>query len=218
MRIPASILLLLAGALAPLHAADPAADPSAKLREQLRAVTLQLRTAQTESANAKAAADIADRKSADLETKITTLEKQAESLGKQANADKAAAAGNIAKLEEQLVAKEKNLQLHKEALAKWQEGYKKAAAAAAATGEQRDALAGELAASRNLVADRERKNLALFNTATEVLDRFESYSLGKALAAREPFIGTTRVKVENLVEGYKDRILDNRIQAKKAKP
>lgn len=218
MRIPAAILLLLAGALAPLHAADPVADPSAKLREQLRAVTLQLRTAQTESANAKAAADIADRKSADLAAKITILEKQAESLGKQANADKAAAAGNIAKLEEQLVAKEKNLQLHKEALAKWQEGYKKAAAAAAATGEQRDALAGELAASRNLVADRERKNLALFNTATEVLDRFESYSLGKALAAREPFIGTTRVKVENLVEGYKDRILDNRIQAKKAKP
>ena len=63
------------------------------------------------------------------------------------------------------------------------------------------------------VADRETKNIALFNTSTEILDRFESYALGKAISAREPFIGTTRVKVENLVQGYKDRILDNRIEA-----
>jgi hypothetical protein len=33
--------------------------------------------------------------------------------------------------------------------------------------------------------------------------------------AREPFIGTTRVKIENLVQGYKDKILDNRISAQK---
>jgi hypothetical protein len=29
----------------------------------------------------------------------------------------------------------------------------------------------------------------------------------------EPFISTTRVKVENLVQGYKDRIVENRIAA-----
>ncbi len=53
---------------------------------------------------------------------------------------------------------------------------------------------------------------------TKSCDRYEGYSLGKALAAREPFIGTTRVKVENLVQGYKDKILDNRIAAPADKP
>ncbi|MEY3896640.1 MAG: hypothetical protein RLZZ214_2160, partial [Verrucomicrobiota bacterium] len=54
-----------------------------------------------------------------------------------------------------------------------------------------------------------------FNTSNEILVRYENYALGKALGAREPFIGTTRVKIENLVQGYKDRILDNRISAQK---
>ena len=61
---------------------------------------------------------------------------------------------------------------------------------------------------------RERKNIALFNTANEILDRFEKYALGKALSAREPFISTTRVKVENLVQGYQDKVVANRISAK----
>ena len=67
-------------------------------------------------------------------------------------------------------------------------------------------------------ADRERKNISLFNTAIEILNRYEGYALGKALAAREPFIGTTRVKVENLVQGYKDKILDNRLSVASKKP
>ena len=68
------------------------------------------------------------------------------------------------------------------------------------------------------MADRETKNIALFNTSTEILERFENYALGKALGAREPFISTTRVKVENLVQGYKDRIVENRIAATGDKP
>jgi hypothetical protein len=68
------------------------------------------------------------------------------------------------------------------------------------------------------VADRETKNIALFNTSSEILERFENYALGKAITAREPFISTMRVKVENLVQGYKDRIIDNRIAATDDKP
>ena len=84
--------------------------------------------------------------------------------------------------------------------------------------DERAKLAVEVLVLKRTVADRESKNIALFNLAIEVLDRFENYALGKALAAREPFIGTTRVKVENLVQGYKDKILDNRISAKKSAP
>jgi chromosome segregation ATPase len=207
----AATLLFLTG---PLHAAE-APDPSLKLREQLRTVTLQLRTAQTESANAQAASAAAEQKSADLTKKITDLEKRNAGLARQGEADKAAAAQSIATLETKVAERDKSLLLHKEALEKWKAGYQKAAAIAATTEEQRAALAGQLATAKNTIADRERKNIALFNTASEILDRYENYSLGKALSAREPFIGTTRVKVENLVQGYHDKILDNRIDAKK---
>ena len=84
--------------------------------------------------------------------------------------------------------------------------------------DERAKLAAEALALKRTITDRETKNIALFNVAIEVLDRFEKYALGKALAAREPFIGTTRVKVENLVQGYKDKILDNRIGATKPPP
>jgi hypothetical protein len=68
---------------------------------------------------------------------------------------------------------------------------------------------------RNTVADRERKNIALFNVSNEILDRYQNYALGKSLAAKEPFIGNARVEIENHVQGYQDRILDQRLAAPK---
>jgi chromosome segregation ATPase len=206
------LFLLLAPSFQLLHAAEEA-DPTTKIREQLRAVTLQLRTAQTESANAQATAAAAEQKSKDLAAKIDELEKRNAVLIKQANTDKSAAAESIAALEAKVADRDKNLAAHKEALAKWKDGYQKAAAVANDREQQRSQLAAELTSAKNTLADRERKNIALFNTANEILDRFENYALGKALSAREPFIGTTRVKVENLVQGYQDKIIDNRIAA-----
>jgi chromosome segregation ATPase len=216
--IPMKHLVLSCLALTSFAHAAEAPDPSLKLREQLRTVTLQLRTAQTESANAQAAAAAAEQKSTDLTKKIGDLEKRNATLAKQGEADKAAAAQSIATLETKVADRDKSLVLHKEALEKWKAGYQKAAALAATTEEQRAALAAQLTTAKGTIADRERKNIALFNTANEILDRYQNYSLGKALSAREPFIGTTRVKVENLVQGYQDKIVDNRIQAQAAKP
>jgi hypothetical protein len=42
--------------------------------------------------------------------------------------------------------------------------------------------------------------------SNEILTRYEKFSLGEALAAREPFIGLTRVKLENLTQDYSDKI------------
>lgn len=196
----------------PLQAAEEV-DPSIKLREQLRSVLLQLRSAQTESANSQATAAAAEAKNKELTGQIATLEKRIEALGKQINDDKISADESIATLNNKLVASEKRIVEFTEALAKWKDGYQRAAAVARSKEEERAALAGEVIVHKRTIADRERKNIALFNTSNEILDRFESYALGKALSAREPFIGTSRVKVENLVQGYQDKILDNRIEA-----
>ena len=42
--------------------------------------------------------------------------------------------------------------------------------------------------------------------------RLENFSYGTALAAREPFVGATRVKLENEVQGYKDKLLDPKLK------
>jgi chromosome segregation ATPase len=210
-------LLVLFTVLQPLHAAEPA-DPSIKLREQLRGVMLQLRAAQTETANAQAAAATAEAKSKELEAKITELEKNTATLTKRSNTEKTAAEASIAALNTKLAEREQRIVEFTEALEKWKAGYQKAAEVARTKEDERAKLAAELTSAKLTIADRERKNIALFNVSNEILDRYQNYSLGKALSAREPFIGTTRVKVENLVQGYQDKILDNRIAAPAAKP
>ena len=209
--------LLLVALTGVSHAAE-AADPTQKLREQLRGVMLQLRTAQTDAANGQAAAAAAEQKNKDLTSKIAESDKRNATLVKQSSADKAASDESIAMLNGKLADRDKRIVQFTEALEKWKDGYQKAAEVARTKEEERAKLAAEIIVYQRTIADRESKNIALFNTSSEILDRYENYSLGKALAAREPFIGTTRVKVENLVEGYKSKILDNRIGAAVKKP
>ncbi len=213
-HLAAISILLLTGFL---QAAEPP-DPSVKLRDQLRGVMLQLRTAQTDAANAQAAQIAADTKAKDLAAQLKKQEDSTAKIVKQSNTDKAALEESIATLETKLADREKRIVLLNEALEKWKVGYEKAAGIARTKEDERAKLASELTSAKLTIADRERKNIGLFNTSNEILDRYEGYSLGKALAAREPFIGTTRVKVENLVQGYKDQILDNRIAAPVKKP
>jgi chromosome segregation ATPase len=208
-------LSLIAFLLAPVLQAAPEADPSVKLREQLKNATLQLRKIGTDMANAQAGQAAAEAKSKELEEQITKLTKQNESLVKKSNEEKAKFEQDISKLNNQLAEREQSIIRYNEALEKWKDGYQKAAAIARTKEDERATLASEVVSLKHTVADRERKNIALFNTSNEILDRFENYALGKALSAREPFISTTRVKVENLVQGYQDKIVTNRIAAKK---
>jgi chromosome segregation ATPase len=205
-------LLALLALVPALHAA-PEADPAAKMREQLKSVMLQLRASQTETANAQTAAATADAKAKDLEAQVAKLTKQNETLVNQANKDKARAEQDTARLNEKIADREKRIVEYNEALAKWKDGYQKAAAVARTKEDERATLASEAIVLKRTIADRESKNIALFNTSMEILDRFEKYALGKALSAREPFISTSRVKVENLVQDYKDKVIDNRVAA-----
>ena len=211
-------LFFLFALLTGVAVASESEDPTQKLRDQLRGVMLQLRTAQTDAANGQAAAAAAEQKNKDLANKFADLEKRNASFVKQSSVDKAVSDEAIGTLNGKLADREKRIVKYAEALEKWKDGYQKASGVARTKEEERSKLAAEIVVHQRTIADRETKNISLFNTATEVLNRFENYSLGKALAAREPFISKTRVKVENLVQGYKDRILDNRISAPAKQP
>ena len=73
-------------------------------------------------------------------------------------------------------------------------------------------LAGESIVLKRKLEDRERKNAELFKLGNEILTRYEKFGLGDALAAREPFTGLARVKLENLVQDYQDKIADQKVK------
>jgi len=207
-------LILLTLALAPSAFAQEASPEEAKLREQLKATALLLRAAETEKANALATFAAEQTKTASLQKEIDGLNAKITTENKRASEDKLASEAAIAKLNDTLISRENRLKEYSGALEKMKYAYNQVASTAMKKEAERAALFTENLSLKNTIADRERKNLKLYKTSLEILERYENYALGKALSAREPFIQKTRVTVENQVQGYKDVILDNRISAK----
>ena len=127
-------------------------------------------------------------------------------------ADKAAADKEKAAVESRLELAEAELARTKESLEKWKAAHAQVTELGKKAEAGRVSLVAKSTAQTNCIADLERKNLALFKIGSEVLTRLENFSYGTALAAREPFVGTTRVKLENEVQGYKDKLLDPKLK------
>jgi len=200
----ASTLVLLA--LTQLtHAADQPATAETRLREMLRTTILQLRAAETE----RAALQAQQTESAAKEKALT---EQVEALTKQGAVDKDAADKAITELKAKVADQDTQITQLKDALEKWKEGYAKAADIANAKEAERAKLASQVILLDRKVADRETKNAELFRIGSEILKRYERFGLGDALAAREPFVGIARVKLENQVQDYQDKLLDQKIK------
>lgn len=56
------------------------------------------------------------------------------------------------------------------------------------------------------------RNAAFYNLNTEVLDKMQNRGFWSALSEREPFTKLKRVELENLVEDYKYRAEELRLQ------
>jgi chromosome segregation ATPase len=196
-------LSLFAGVLPGRAQEQNAAE--ARLRDALKQMTARVQAAEGEAATLKAA-------QADLDAQNKTLATQLEKLAKDAATDKAAAQKAAAALETKLIDREAELAQTKEALEKWKAGHAKVVELAKKTEAARAALAAKAATLENRIADLVRKNLALFKIGNDVLTRLENFGYGNALTAREPFVGTARVKLENEVQGYKDKLLDPKLK------
>jgi chromosome segregation ATPase len=175
----------------------------ARLRETLRTLTVRLRSAETERNTL-----LSDK--AQLEQEKKALTGKVDALNKQVAADKE-------KLD-QLDAKQKELDDTKESLAKWKVAYEQIQTAAQKSEAERAKLASESIILKRNLEDRERKNLELFKTANEILTRYEKFGLGEALTAKEPFTGIARVKLENQVQDYQDKIADERVKPENERP
>ena len=192
--------VLSAGAL---RGADTGATEEERLRAALRDSMLQLRSAQTELSNLQAV-------QAALTEEKKTLSEKYEMLKKQVVVDKTAADKTVIDLTARSLEQKTTITRLEAALEKSKADGEKTAQEARAAEAQGTKLESENQALQLRVADREAKNLALFLLANEILSRYEDFSLGKALAAKEPFVGRARTKLENLVQDYEDKILDQR--------
>lgn len=72
-----------------------------------------------------------------------------------------------------------------------------------ATRSRSEALAGRLGQC-------EQDNVALYRTGIEVLDHYRNRTLGDRMVQGEPFSQVGRVRLENLIDAYRDRLDERR--------
>jgi hypothetical protein len=197
----ALLLLLLSGA--PRAAADSSSDAETRLRETLRSTMLQLRDAQNQIATLQGAQAESDDKNKALTDQLALLKKHATD-------DKAVADTAIAGLTAKVADQGAEIAKLKDVLGKWEAAYRQVHDDAGVAEAERAKLADEKLVFERRVAYLETRNVALFKLGNEILGRYEDFSLGNAISAKEPFVGVTRVKLENLVQDYQDKLLDQR--------
>jgi hypothetical protein len=196
-HLTAALLLVgVVGTLLPTVARDdPGSD--ARLRDALRAATLQVRTLEDERSTWQA-------REAALKKELDGLRAQQKSEG--------AKAGDVAvqrrRLAEQV---EANTRLSEE-ISRCQAAARVDAETARTREEERARLAGREAGLAERLAAAEARNERLYRINKQIIDWLGQMGVGGALAAREPFLGLRRVELENLAQDYEDQALKERIK------
>jgi hypothetical protein len=192
-RIPFLTLFLAAALCCGEARADTETD---RLREALRNATAQTRA--LEDARVASQAKLAD------------AERDKAALKAQVDAGKA----EIKKLEkEQREAVEEfnqRLTERDETLEKWKSAYEEAATVARAKDAERAKFEGEATAYKASTQSCLAKNVSLMKVGRELLHRYEDVNFGDMLVAREPLIGEQRIRIQNLLQDYNDKLLDQK--------
>lgn len=199
--MPVLAALLLGGTA--LHAQDDAAVAFERMRDALRTTTMQLRTTQNELATALVQNETLAAENERLQAALTQLQKQSAAY-------KAASETNIGNLNTQLTDRSAEAARLAALLKQWQDAYGKAAQIARGKEEERAELAANLGVMERDMALLRTQNMELYRLGSEILDRYEDFGLGRAIAAREPFTGLARVRLQTLVQDYRDNLAAGR--------
>ncbi len=195
-----------------IYAQDSAANPQdaaiAKMRGMLRDDASRIQDAQNQAVTlqAQVTQDEADKK--DLQSKVDALSAQLKTVSDQAASDKADATKQVTDLKASVDDKTGQIARLNDGIKQWKTAYDATVQLAAGNEAARKQYAIQAATLQRTVDDREPKNLALYKLANDILTRYEKFGLGEALEAKEPFVGLSRVKLETLVQDYKNKILD----------
>jgi len=186
-------------------AVDQPNPAEVRMREALRNTMLQLRTAQNDNATLQTAKSELDRKNKELDAQLKQLTKNIAD-------DKDASDKKIEALNTKLAAQADEIARLKEALAQSQNKLAETTALAQSKETERAKLAADVIVLNRTTADQKTKNAEMFKLGREILLRYEKFGLGDVIGAKEPFVGTARVKLETYVQDFQDKLTDQKIK------
>lgn len=200
MKRALAILLLLLGA-APAAAQD---DETARLRMQLRTVTMQLRQAQDDQAA--------------IQSQKISAEMERDQLKKQLAAAQAEAA-RLRRDSGRAGAAEADLAKTRDALS---QATTQAAAQAQQSKAELDKIQAAALSTQTVLGACEAQNAKLLAVAREILAAYENFDALDSFGALEPFTKLKRVELQNLAQDYRDRVdagtFDEKAAEKAAQP
>ncbi len=196
--------LLALAAITPLHAQEED-EVVSKLREALRSTMMQLRDAQGQIA-ALQATEIANKQ------EIDKLKGELKKSGDDLMAERNASANTIADLNAKLSERDATILGNTAALDKWRIDFNNTIERARKAEADSAKKAGQIIVLERLVSEQRIQNIQMYKVGMEVIDRYDKFWFGDALLAREPFVGNTKVKLQNLAQDGQDKLLAARIR------
>jgi chromosome segregation ATPase len=193
----AALLILSLAGVVPAKADDN--GPEARLRAALKTATARIRELEDQNAQLQAKQSAAERDRLEFTQKAAAADKELAELRKQGEADKAAL--------DQAAAMEKS---QGASIAKLQEVYDKTSQALTSRDADAKRLDAVVARLRPQLQSCEAKNARLYKIGEEVLDLYDKQDVFD-LASREPITKIKRVEIENAIQDYEDKMLDNTI-------
>jgi chromosome segregation ATPase len=169
----------------------------ARLRESVKGLMVQLRTIQAERDTLDAAKNEHEQKAKELGEKLAALTKASDTEREGFERTVSGLRGKVAELEKENGGLKADLAQAVGVGNQTADRLKKKEADGLKLGER-------IVDLERKVSEGQRKNLELHRLGKEILERYEKFGLGTALTAREPFVGTTRVRLQNLVQRIKN--------------
>ena len=189
-------------------AAQQKDDAESRLRAALRNATIQLRNLQDQNATLQAKQAEVERDRQSLTQRLGAAEQELKQLRQRATTNEEALQQAASRLEQTTGA----LEAERGNLAKWRTSYEEAAGIARTRDTEVKRLTAALAEMQDCATTAETKNAALYKIGKEVLDLYEKKGFFDVLITNEPVTGLRRVELENLMQDYGDKLLDNRVQ------
>jgi hypothetical protein len=191
-------VLALAVAAVLTAAGARAQSETDRLREALRGLTAQARALEDQRAVLLA-------KQVESDRERERLRRENDALKKQIKESEQAYRQAVDEFNQRL--EERN-----ETLEKWKGAYAEAADVARTKDAERakfEAEANSFKASSKACAVR---NMALVKVSNEILQRYDDVTIGDILVAREPLTGIRRVEIQNMLQDYRDKVLEQKIE------
>jgi chromosome segregation ATPase len=167
-----------------------------RLREALRTATVQMR-------------QLEDQRTS-LQAKIADAERQTAAVKAQVAAAKAETRQAEKQYRDAVDEFNKRLAERDETLEKWKTAYEEAATVARDKDAARAKFEGEAAAYKESTKNCVVKNDHLIKAGQQLLQRYQSVTIGDTMVAREPVLGFRRVEVQNAIQDTKDKFLDQK--------